>query len=100
MVVYLSSKILRTGGSNIIKFEIENIYRSRYVFGFFQGPQRCKMPDVFMAKFVVDDKGDEFEIHREDLRWFHYEDSSKMLIFDHFLLPHYVQPGDKLLYLE
>lgn len=96
MAVYLRS--LATKGSPFI-FEIRGVY-SKIIYGSFMNKNIDKIPALFEAQFLVDADGKTACIQRDDLRWFHFEDKNKLIIFDNFYLPHYVRQGDRLLYLE
>jgi hypothetical protein len=81
----------------IVKFRISRIYNQRYIFGSFDNNG---IPELFKAGYMINEQGTLIKINPKDLYWFHYEDVNKMLIFDHFHLPHYTKEGDTLLYLE
>lgn len=96
MATYARSSIVK--GTPFL-FYITNIYSSKIIYGNFKG-FLDKIPDVFEARYVIDEDGKVGKINLTDLQWFHCEDRNKLLIFDNFYLPHYVKPGDKLLYLQ
>ena len=96
MVVYIQKASLLKKGIPFI-FEITSV-NYRIIFGRFYDLK--KIPALFEASHLIDGDGKLCSIYEEDLRWFHCETVDKLLIFDHFRMPHYVKQNDKLLYLE
>lgn len=96
MAIYIQTSSLAKRGIPFI-FDITCVYHN-VIYGHFFNLE--KVPSVFEASHLIDSSKKLSLIEKQDLKWFHYETSDKLLIFDHFNLPRYVRSGDKLLYLE
>lgn len=96
MAIYVQTSSLMKRGIPFI-FDITCVYHN-VIYGHFFDIE--KLPSLFEASHLIDGNRKLSLIHKEDLRWFHYEDKNKLLMFNHFYLPRYVRTGDKLLYLE
>lgn len=99
MVVYLRTPVIQRG---MRALDIVSVYSKVIIGNYFHIDSRVsidEVPPLFISKYIIDDVGKYAPIN-DGLQWFHYEMSDKMLIFDHFQLPHYVRGGDRVLFVK